>query len=96
MENYGYDFLHKLSKLVTTLSSRKNCSLDLIPQIVRTSDFPSILHSKPQREFGKAKFKVGDRVRISKYDLPFRKGYKSQFRKKVFENVAFSSRIPPT
>ena len=44
----------------------------------------------------KPKFKVGDRVRISKYDLPFRKGYKPQFTKKVFEIVSISSKKHPT
>ena len=41
-------------------------------------------------------FKVGDRVRISKYDLPSRKGYKAQFTEEVFEIVAISSKKPPT
>ena len=39
----------------------------------------SILFSKPLREYKKPTFKTGDRVRISKYDLPFRKGYRPQF-----------------
>ena len=41
-------------------------------------------------------FKTGDRVRISKYDLPFKKGYKPQFTQEVLESVAISSRKPPT
>ena len=56
----------------------------------------SILYSKPLREFREPKYKVGDRVRISKYDLPFRKGYKPQFAKEVFQIVAKSSKKPPT
>ena len=56
----------------------------------------SILYRKPLREFGKPKFEKTDRVCISKYDLPFRKAYKPQFTKEVFEIVAFSSRKPPT
>ena len=55
-----------------------------------------ILYSKPLRVFRKPKFKNGDRVRISKYDLAFRKGYKPQFTQEVFEIAAFSSRKPPT
>ena len=42
------------------------------------------------------KFKLGDRVPISKYDLPFSKGYKLQFTQEVFELVAIFSRKPPT
>ena len=79
MEDNGYKYIHKLAQFVTTLNSRINCSMDLIPKNVKNSDFLSILYSKPIREFRKPKFKTGDRVRISKYDLPFRKGYKPQF-----------------
>ena len=63
---------------------------------LKNSDFLSILYSKPIREFRKPKFEVGDRVRISKNDSPFRKGYKPQCSKDVFEIVAISSKKPPT
>ena len=92
MEDNGYKYIHKITQLVTTLNSRRNCSIDLILKNVRNSDFLFILYSKPLREFRKPKFKIGDRFRIWKYDLPFKKGYKPQFTKKVFENVAISSR----
>ena len=52
--------------------------------------------AKKLREFRKLKFKSGDILRISKYDLPFRKGYKPQFTPQVFEKVTFSSKKPPT
>ena len=96
MENNGYKYIHKLTQFVTKLNSRRNCSMDLIPNNVMNSDFLSILYSKPLREFRKPKFKIGDRVRISKFDLPFRKGYKPQFKKKVSEIVAIPSKKPPT
>ena len=96
MEDNGYKYIHKLTQLVTTLKSRRNCSIELIPKIVKNSDFFSILYSKPPREFRKPMFKIGDRVRISMYDLPFRKGYKPQFTQEVFEVVAIPSRNPPT
>ena len=76
MEDNGYKYIHKLTQFVTTLNSRTSCSIDLIPMIVKISDLLSILYRKPLREFTKPKFESGDRVRISKYDLPFRKGYK--------------------
>ena len=56
----------------------------------------SILYIKPLREFKKPTFEIGDRVRISKYDLPFCKGYKPQFTREVFEIVAIATRKPPT
>ena len=96
MEDNGYKYIQKLTQFVTTLNSRKKCSIDLIPKNVKNSDFLSILYSKPLREFRKPKHKIGDRVRISKYDLPFRKGYKPQFTKEVFEIVTISSKKPST
>ena len=96
MEDYGYKYIHKLSQFITTLNSRKNCSLDLMPMNVKNSDFLSILYSKPLREYKKPKIRIGDRVRISKYDKPLRKGYKPQFTQEVLEIVAIPSRKPPT
>ena len=66
------------------------------PNTIKNCDFMSILYKKPLREFKKPIFKIGDRVRISKYDLPFRKGYKPQFTREVFEIVAIETRKPPT
>ena len=68
MEANGYKYIHKLTQLVTTLNSRRNCSIDLIPKNVKNSDFSSILYSKTFSEFRKRKIEIGDRVRISKYD----------------------------
>ena len=77
-------------------NSWRSSSIDLIPKNLKNSDFLSILYSEPLREFRKPKFIVGDRIRISKCDLPFRKGYKPQFTKEVFEIVAIFSKKPPT
>ena len=96
MEDNGYKYIYKLTQLVTSLNSRRNCSIDLIPKNVKNSDFLYILYSKPLREFRKPKFQVGDRVRTSKYDLPFRKGYNPRFTQEVFQIVAISSEKPPT
>ena len=68
MEDNGYKYIHKLFQFVTTPNSTRNCSIDLILKIVKISDFFSILFSKPLRDFRKPNFKIGDRVRISKYD----------------------------
>ena len=95
-EDNGYKYIHKLTQFVTTLNSRRNCSIDLITKNVKNSDFLSILYNKPLQEFRKSKFKVGDRLRMSKFDLPFRKDYKPQFLKEVFKTVAISSGKPPT
>ena len=96
MEDNGYKYFHKLTQFVTTINSPRNCSIDMIPKNVKNSDILSILYSKLLREIRNPQFKFGDRVRISKNDLPFRKGYKPQFTKEVFEIVEISSRKPPT
>ena len=96
MEDNDYKYIHKLAQFVTTLNSRRKCSIDLIPKNVKNSDFLSNLSSKPLRVLGKPRLKIGDRVRISKYDLAFRKGYKPQCTQEVCEIVAISSRKPPT
>ena len=96
MEDLGYKYMHKLPQFITTLSSRRNCSIDMRPNTVKKCDFMSILYSKPLRELKKPTFKIGVRVQISKYGLPFRKGYKPQFTREVFEIVANKTRKPPT
>ena len=96
MEDYGYKYIHKLPQFFATLNSRRNSSIDMRPNTAKNCDILSNLYSKPLREFKKPTFKVGDSVRISKYDLPFRKGYKPQFTREVFEILAIATRKPPT
>ena len=96
MEDNGYKDIHKLTQFVTTLSSRRNCSTDLITENVMKSDFLSILTANFYENLERQKFERGDRVRISMYELPFRKGFKSKFTREVFEIVAVSSRKRPT
>ena len=79
MEDYGYEYIHKLPQFIATLNSRRNSSIDMRPNTVNNCDFMYNLYSKPLREFKKPTFKIGDRVRISKYDLPYRKSYTRSF-----------------
>ena len=73
MEDYGCKYIHKLYQFVTTLKSGKYFSIVLIPKNIKNCDFLSIFYSKPQRGNRKSEIKIGDRVCIWKYDLPFRK-----------------------
>ena len=61
-------------------------------------EFRFFLHSveQPLREFGKPKIKIGDRVRIWKYNLTFRKVYKPQYTKEKFKIAAISPKKPRT
>ena len=96
MEEHGYKYIHKLSQFVKILNSRKTRTINMVPNKVKNSDFMSILYGQPIREFTLPNFTIGDKVRISKIDLPFRKGYKPQFTEEVFEIVALAGRKPPT
>ena len=96
MEDYGYKYIHKIRQFIATMNSRNNLSIDMKPNHVQNSDFMSILYSKLLREYKKPKFGIGDRVRISKYDLLFRKGYKLQFTQEIFETVTTATKRPPT
>ena len=62
---------------------------------VKNSDFLSLLYSEPLRQYKKPKFKIGDRIRISKSDLSLGKCYTPQFTEEVFKIVATSSTKPP-
>ena len=89
IEDNGYKYIQKLTQFVTTLNSRRNCSIDLITKRVKNSDFLSIPYSKPLREFRKPMSKFGDKIRFSKYDLPVKKGYKPQFTKTFSKLLQF-------
>ena len=82
MEDYGYKYIHKLPQFIATMSSRNKRSIDMKPNHVKNSDFMSLLYSKPLRQNKKPKFGIGDRTRISMYDLAFRKSYKPQITQK--------------
>ena len=82
--------------MIATMNFRNNRSIDMKPNHVKNSDFMSILYSKPFRENKKPKFGIGDKVRFSKYDLPFRKSYQQQFTQEIFEFVAIATKKPPT
>ena len=85
-----------MQQFVSTLSCPKNRSIGKSPRDGKNSDFLSILYNKSFKKYTKPKFKIGDRVRISKNDIPFRKGYKPQFTDEIFEISTISTKKPPT
>ena len=96
IEDYGYNYIYKLPQFIATMNCRNLRSIDMKPNHVQNSDFMSILYSKPLREYKKPKSGIGDRILISKYDLPFRKFQKPQFTQEVFEIVTLATKKPPT
>ena len=60
----------------------------MAPNKVTKKDVPyliSLIFNTSAKLFRRQNFYVGDFVRISKADLPFRKGYKETFTNEVFE-----------
>ena len=96
MDDNRCKYIQKLTQFFTTLISRRHCSIHSRPKNVKNTNFLSILYSKRLLALTEAKFEIGDKFRISKSDLPFKKGNKPQCTKKVFEIVGSSSRKPPT
>ena len=92
IEDHGEKFVPKLQQFVSTLNCRKNRSIGKSPKNVKNSDFLSILYNKSFKKYTKPKFKFDGRVRISKNDIRFRKGYKPQFTDEVFEISAISTK----
>ena len=92
IEDHGEKFINKLPQFVSTMNCRINRSIGKSPRDVKNTDFLSILYNKPLTRYKKLKFKVGDRVKISKNDIPFRKGYKPQFTDEIFKISAVSTK----
>ena len=49
---------------------------------------------RPLRDYWQPKFRIGDRVDISKYNLTFENGFMSQLTRNILEIVSISSRKP--
>ena len=47
IENFGYQYIHKLPQFITALNCRRNSLIDMRPNTVKDCDFMSILYSKP-------------------------------------------------
>ena len=87
MEVYECKYIQTIPRFIATMNSGTNSSIGMKLNHVKDSDFMSLLYSKPLREYRKPKYGIGDSVRISKYDLPFRKGYKPQFTQNILKSL---------
>ena len=88
-----------MQSFVQTINSRVNRVTKLAPNKVTKKDVPyliSLIFDASTKLVGPPKFYVGDFVRISKEDLPFRKGYKQTFNNEVFEVYDIPTTNPPT
>ena len=96
MEEYGYKYIRRLPQSIATMNSRNNRSINMKPNQVKNSYLMAILYSITLREYKKSKSGIGDRACISKYNLPFRKGFKPQFRQENLGIVAIATKKYPT
>ena len=86
MEENGHEYLVKMSSFLNTMNSRVNRSTGRALKEVKNTDFLSLFfYKKPISQYKNPRFKVGYKVRISKYDIPCKKGYKSQFKVKTLK-----------
>ena len=96
MEENGDKYMRKMDSFVKTMNTRVNRSTGKAPKNVTNKDFLSIFYRNPINQYKRPRFKVGENVRISKNDIPFRKGYKSQFTNEIFKIVKVATFKPPT
>ena len=96
MEENGDKYMRKMDSFVKTMNTRVNRSTGKAPKNVTNKDFLSIFYRNPINQYKRPRFKVGENVRISKKDIPFRKGYKSQFTNEIFKIVKVATFKLPT
>ena len=89
MENNGYKYIYKLTQFVTTLDSRRNCSIDLIPRNVENSDFFSILYLKSLRGFRKPNLKLGTEFAYRSMTYPSERVISHSLHEKFSELLQF-------
>ena len=91
--------IRSLKSFVQTYNSRVNRVTKLSPNKVTKKDVSYLLSlnfNASAKLVRQPKFYVGDFVRISKADLPFRKGYKQTFTEEVFEIYDIPTTNSPT
>ena len=93
-------FIHlSVSNFVQTINSRINRVTEIAPNKFSEKDVPYLLSLNAiasEELVSRPKFWIGDFVRISKIDLPFRKGYKQTFSNELFEVYDIPTMNPPT
>ena len=97
MEENSDKYMRKMDSFLKTMNTRVNRSTGKAPKNVINKDFLSIFfYRNPINQYKRPRFKVGENVRISKKDIPFRKGKKSLFTIEVFKIVKVATFKPPT
>ena len=100
LENkWSYGYINKLQSFVNTINSRINRVTGLGPNKISTKHVTNLVLQIAQQSsklVRKPSLKPGDKVRIAKEDIPFKKGYKQRFTDEVFQITKIATFNPPT
>lgn len=89
-----------LSKLVASYNKRRHSTIGMAPESVNLltqAKIFKLMEKKREKMRGKkkiAKYKIGDKVRISSYKNVFAKGFKTNFSRNPFEIIRKSIKTP--
>ena len=98
-EEWMWRYIDKLPDFVKTLNDRVNRSIGMAPSKVEKKHVLKLIALKQRSAVmkeKKAKYKVGDFVRIASKNVPFRKGYLQQFTNEIFSISTVFSTHPPS
>ncbi len=97
-DKWTYSYLKDLPLFVRTLNTRVNRTTKIAPYKVTKKDEPYLVTLTLNKSdvVKKPKLSIGDFVRISKEDIPFRKGYRQQFTDEIFEILDIATTNPVT
>ncbi len=94
-EFWTWTYLPKLQEFVKTMNTRINRTIDLAPANVTKKYVPYLL-SLTLKSRRKPLFNIGQKVRIAKKDLQFKKGYQQSFTDEIFIIHAIPTYTPAT
>ena len=91
-------YIHKLQSFVKIMNSRENRSIHMAPKDVSNRDAIRIINTprKYSEKHMQASFREGDYVRAVLKDTVFRKGYKPQFSREIYQVKSVSVNSPTT
>ena len=91
--------MNELQSFVQTVNSRVNRITGLAPNEVSKRHVPKLISLQAEQSrklVRKPRYKIGNRVRIAKEDLPFKKGYRQNFTDDIFRVTKVATFNPPT
>ena len=99
LENkWSYGYITELQSFVNTINSQFNRITGLAPNKVSVKHVTNLVSEIAQQSsklVRKPSLKPGDKVRIAKEDIPFKKGYKQPFTDEIFQITKIATFYPP-